>query len=171
MAGWFNLRWPAADWDCSITTLIAVVRLINLLSGGIYAGFLVAVFVLELTLRAFDASVYTQVEQVKHRWLNVLAVATLTPALASGFLLLLLPPVHSTAFILSLVALLSLVGALVITLRVNVPINAAQMTWNVQTPPLNWAAIRDRWQAAHILRSALAVAAFCCQIVATLVAP
>lgn len=34
--------------------------------GGIYAGFLLAVLVIELTLWDFDAAVYLQVEQVKH---------------------------------------------------------------------------------------------------------
>ena len=140
-----------------------------MLFGGIYAGFLVAVLVIELTLRGFDASVYTQVQQVKHLRLNQLAIATLTPTLASGLLLvLLLRPLHTTGFALTFTSLLCTAGALVITLRVNVPINADQMTWKVAAPPPNWAAIRDRWQVAHMLRTGLAVIAFCCQIIAAM---
>jgi hypothetical protein len=127
------------------------------------------VFVIELTLRAFDGSVYPHVQQVKHRRLNVLAMATLSPTLASGIVLLLLQPPHGAAFIPSFVALWCVVGALVITLPVHVPINADQMAWNVHVPPPNWRAIRDRWQAAHVPRTGLAVAAFCCEIVAALV--
>jgi uncharacterized membrane protein len=148
--------------------LIAVDRFLNLLTGGIYAEFLVEASVIELTLRSFDASVYTQVQHVKHTWLHVLAKATLLPALVSGLALLVLNPLHGTVFALTLVALLCLAGALVVTLRVNVPINDDQMTWNVQGPPSNWAAVRDRWQVAHIVRTSLAVIAFCCQIIAAL---
>jgi hypothetical protein len=148
-----------------------VLRFVNMLFGGIYAGFLVAVFVIELTLRGFDASVYTQVQQVKHLRLNQLAIATLTPTLASGLLLvLLLRPLHTTGFALTFTSLLCTAGALVITLRVNVPINADQMTWKVAAPPPNWAAIRDRWQLAHTIRTGLAVIGFCCQILAALMA-
>jgi hypothetical protein len=46
-----------------------------------------------------------------------------------------------------------MVGALVITLRVNVPINTDQMTWKIGAPPPNWAAIGDRWQRAHAIRT------------------
>jgi len=74
----------------------------------------------------------------------------------------------NSAFAIILVALLCLTGALVVTLRVNVPINAGPMTWNVQAPPSNWAAVRDRWQVAHFVRTALAVIAFGCQIIAAL---
>lgn len=148
--------------------LIPAVRFLNLLTGGIYAGFLVGASVIELTLRSFDGSVYTQVQQIKHTWLHVLAKATLLPALVSGFTLLVLNPFQCAAFVLVLVAQVCLVGALAVTLRVNVPINAAQMTWNLQAPPTNWAAVRDRWQVAHFVRTTLAVIAFCCQIIAAL---
>ena len=86
--------------------LIAVDRFLNLLTGGIYAGFLVEASVIELTLRSFDASVYTQMQQVKHTWLHVLAKATLLPALVSGLALLVLNPLHGTVFALTIVALL-----------------------------------------------------------------
>jgi len=112
--------------------------------------------------------VYTQMQQVKHTWLHVLAKATLLPALVSGLALLVLNPLHGTVFALTIVALLCLAGALVVTLHVNVPINDDQMTWNVQAPPSNWAAVRDRWQVAHFVRTTLAVIAFCCQIIAAL---
>ncbi len=79
-----------------------------------------------------------------------------------------LNPLHGTVFAQTLVALLCLAGALVVTLRVNVAINDDQMTWNVQAPPSNWAAVRDRWQVALFVRTSLAVIAFYCQIIAAL---
>jgi uncharacterized membrane protein len=162
---------PNDEQETAITQLVVLLRVVNLLFGGIYAGFLVAVFVIELTLRGFDASVYTQVQQVKHLRLNQLAIATLTPTLVSGLLLvLILRPLHTTVFVLTFTSLLCMAGALVITLRVNVPINRAQMTWNVGAPPPNWAAIRDQWRLAHTVRTGLAVVGFCCQIPAALMA-
>ena len=162
---------PNGEQETAITQLVVLLRVVNLVFGGIYAGFLVAVLVIELTLRRFDASVYVQVQQIKHLRLNWLAIATLTPTLVSGLLLVLLPrPLKTTVFVLTLMSLLCMAGALVITLRVNVPINADQMTWKVGAPPPNWAAICDQWQLAHAVRTGLAVVGFCCQIPAALMA-
>ncbi|WP_052763170.1 hypothetical protein [Jiangella alkaliphila] len=59
----------------------------SLLFAGLFAGFLLAVLVLETSLRAFDASVYTQVRQVELDRLDALASATLLPALAATVVL------------------------------------------------------------------------------------
>ena len=53
-------------------------------------------------------------------------------------------------------------------LLINVPINAAVLAWSPQAPPANWAEVRDRWNQAHAFRTALAVVALSCQIVAVL---
>ena len=153
-----------------MTTAIKATRFVNLLFGGLYAGFLVAVLFIEITLRDVGPDVYTLVEQVKHANLNLLAAATIGPTLASGvLLLLLLRDPRRRPFVLTLVGLLCAVVALTITLLVNVPINAAQMAWSPQAPPADWAAIRDRWQSAHVLRTAMSIAGLSCQILAALV--
>ena len=152
-----------------MTAAVTTARFVNLLFGGLYAGLLVAVLFVEVTLRGVGPDVYTVVEQVKHANLNVLAAATITPTLASGLLLLVLArEPRGAAFVLTLVGLLCAVLALTVTLLVNVPINAAQMAWSPQVPPADWAEIRDRWQVAHALRTAAAVAGFGCQILAAL---
>ena len=152
-----------------MTAAVTTARFVNLLSGGLYAGLLVAVLFVEVTLRGVGPDVYTVVEQVKHANLNVLAAATITPTLASGLLLLILArEPRGRAFALTLVGLLCAVVALAVTLLVNVPINAAQLAWSPQAPPADWAAIRDRWQVAHALRTAAAVAGLSCQILAAL---
>ncbi len=46
------------------------------------------------------------------------------------------------------------------SLAVNLPINADQADWAVQNPPADWAAIRDRWQVAHLVRTIAALSAF-----------
>ncbi len=152
-----------------MSAAVKIARFVNLLCGGLYAGLLVAVLCVEVTLRGVGPDVYTIVEQVKHANLNVLAAATIVPTLASGALLLVLArEPRGWAFALTLVGLLCAVVALTITLLVNVPINAAQLAWSPQAPPADWAAIRDRWQLAHTLRTTAAIAGLSCQILATL---
>jgi hypothetical protein len=58
------------------------------------------------------------------------------------------------------VALALLIFVFILTLAVNLPINADQVNWNAQAPPADWAAVRDRWQAAHAVRTAAGVLAF-----------
>ena len=75
---------------------------------------------------------------------------------------------RGVAFVLTLVGLLCAAVAPTITLFVNVPINAAHLAWSPQAPPADWAEIRDRWQSAHAVRTAMAIAGLSCQIVAAL---
>lgn len=69
------------------STVATVARGVSLLFAGLFAGFLLAVLVLETSLRAFEASVYTQVRQVELDRLDALASATLLPALAATVVL------------------------------------------------------------------------------------
>jgi uncharacterized membrane protein len=48
----------------------------------------------------------------------------------------------------------------VCTLAINLPINGDQAGWSVQSPPGDWASVRDRWQVAHLVRTVAAVSAF-----------
>ena len=148
---------------------LTAARIVTLLYGGLYAGFLLAVLVLETTLRGATAEVYVVVQHVKHAHLNLLAASTITPSIAGAVLLLfLVRPRRNWRFALHVVGLLCLLVALAITLLVNVPINAAQLGWSPEAPPADWMAVRDRWQAAHAVRTALAILAFGCQLLAAL---
>ncbi len=145
------------------SVVVNIAHFVSLLFGGLFAGFLVAVLVIELSLRSFDASVYTQVRLVELARLDDLAAATLIPALvATAFLVIFAAKRRGRAFWLTLTALMLLVAAFVTTLLVNVPINTEQLTWNVQAPPADWTSVRDRWQIAHAVRTGAAVLAFGC---------
>ncbi|MFE9418265.1 hypothetical protein ACFYMX_21880 [Streptomyces griseofuscus] len=54
---------------------------------------------------------------------------------------------------------------------VNAPINLDQFDWNAQAPPADWAAVRDRWQIAHAVRTAFCVIALGCLGVAIIDRP
>lgn len=150
--------------------VIKIARLASLLFAGIFAGFVVAALTIELTLRGYDRAVYTQVRQVMLEWLDVLAIATLIPALVATALLVIfeargrervprLPPVALTLLVL----------VFAISLAVNVPINTEQLDWDIQAPPADWESVRDRWQIAHALRTGAGVLAFGCLIAAAIV--
>jgi hypothetical protein len=63
---------------------------VSVLFGGLFAGFLVTVSVIESTLRSFDASVYTQVREVELVHLDDLATALLPPTMIATAILLVL---------------------------------------------------------------------------------
>jgi uncharacterized membrane protein len=147
---------------------VIIVRFVSLLFGGLFTGFLLTVLVLESTLRTVDASTYTQVRQVELARLDDLAFATLVPTLiATAVLVFLAARNRQPVFWLMLTALLLLVTVFVTTLVFNVPINTDQLTWNVESPPADWAQVRARWQFAHTVRTGAAVLAFGCLSAAT----
>jgi uncharacterized membrane protein len=151
------------------SAIAKIVRLVSLVFGGLFAGFLVTVLVFESSLRSFDAAVYTQVRQVELVRLDDLASATLIPTLiAAAILLAFAARRRGRVFWLTLTALVLLVTVFATTLIFNLPINTDQLTWNVQAPPADWASVRDRWQFAHAVRTTAALLAFGCLSVAAM---
>jgi hypothetical protein len=138
--------------------LSRVVRGVSLLFSGVFAGFLVCVLVLENSLRGFGASVYTQVRLVELDSLDRLASVTLIPAILTTVVLAIRARGNDRRVVLIAVGLLVVVFAT--TLAINLPINSDQSAWSVQNPPADWAAVRDRWQLAHLIRTAAALLAF-----------
>jgi uncharacterized membrane protein len=60
------------------------------------------------------------------------------------------------------IAAVLMIAALIVTVRVEVPINRAIASWNVTAPPANWAAIRGRWLRFHLIRTCCGTIAFLC---------
>lgn len=140
---------------------VRFVRLLSLTSGGLFAGFLVGILVLESSLRHFGGVVYTQVRQVELDRLDILATVTLIPALiATAILVGFAVKSRGRVLWLTVTALTLLVIVFLTTLVVNLPINSDQIDWSVTARPTDWATIRDRWQIAHAVRTVAAVLAF-----------
>ncbi|MFI6677638.1 anthrone oxygenase family protein [Kribbella sp. NPDC050470] len=133
-----------------------LLRAASLLFTGLFAGFLLGVLVLENSLRGYGAEVYTQVRQVELDALDTLASVTLIPAIIATVVLVIRGGNRRTGLLAAGLLVLVLVTSLVI----NLPINAEQADWLVQSPPADWAAVRDRWQVAHLVRTVAAVLAF-----------
>src|SRR5262245_30758228 len=112
--------------------------------SGIFAGFLIAVLVLELSMRDATAAVYTQVRQIELEWLDVLATVTLLPALiATALIIVARFRDHGPTRWLPIIAFALLASVLILTIIVNLPINADQRDWIATMPPGDWATIRD----------------------------
>lgn len=54
---------------------------------------------------------------------------------------------------------------LIVTLRGEVPLNQQIQTWVPGTAPANWADIRDRWLANHLVRTIAGLFGFVCAAV------
>lgn len=134
-------------------------RAASLVFAGLFAGFLTAVLVLELSLRRFDGTVYTQVRLVELDSLDKLAIATLLPALVATAVLV-YRTFRTDSRWPTVAAFALLVFIFGLTLIVNLPINSDQLGWNAHFPPADWADVRDRWQIAHAVRTTAAVLAF-----------
>jgi uncharacterized membrane protein len=142
-----------------------VARVVSVVFGGVFAGFLLTILVLELTLRKFDASIYTQVRQVELVRMDSLATATLIPTIVATAILILSGLKWGRPGLgLNSIALGLLVIVLVTTVLVSLPINSDQLDWSVARPPSDWASDRDRWQIAHAIRTAAAALAFVCLV-------
>ncbi|MCW2750835.1 MAG: hypothetical protein JWR83_1945 [Aeromicrobium sp.] len=145
-----------------------VARVVSVVFGGIFTGFLITILMLELSLRKFDASIYTQVRQVELVRMDDLATVTLVPTIIATVVLVVAglrwgrPGLGLTSVALGL-----LVVVLVTTVTVNLPINSDQLDWSVARPPSDWASDRDRWQIAHAIRTVAAGLAFVCLVFAS----
>jgi uncharacterized membrane protein len=145
-----------------------IARIVSVVFGGIFTGFLLTILVLELSLRKFDASVYTQVRKVELVRMDDLATATLVPTIIATVVLIVVGLKWGRPGLgLTSVALGLLVVVLVTTVTVNLPINSDQLDWSVARPPSDWASDRDRWQVAHAIRTAAAGLAFVCLVFAS----
>jgi hypothetical protein len=129
--------------------------------SGLFAGMLLAVAVLESSMRGLAAPVYTQVRLIELDRLGGLASILLLPAMiATAALAWFAFRRRAAGRWLTLTALLLLLTAFAISVAINVPINTAQQGWSVAAPPSDWSGVRDRWQLAHVARTSTAALAF-----------
>ena len=144
-------------------------RFVNLLLVGLLAGLLVGVFLVELALLEVGPAVYTAVQKPKHEVFQPVMPVLDTLVIVSGLLVLFLIPDRKTwVFGLAVVGVACTTALTATTLLVNVPINSEIINvWSVENPPADWTEVRDRWNFFHGLRTVLAVVAFSCLLLAT----
>lgn len=144
-------------------TLSGGVQMLAVIMVGLIAGLMLGTGIEQHSLRALSASAWVTEHQVMDSWFRVI-----------------MPPYwNATALVLVIAAFLSrgqarwqfgfaallLIVSLVVTVRVEVPMNRSIAMWDANLPPANWAQVRDHWLAFHRLRTASGILAF---LVATL---
>jgi uncharacterized membrane protein len=58
------------------------------------------------------------------------------------------------------IAAILMIVAMMVTVRVEVPMNRAIASWDITAPPANWADVRDRWLRFHLMRTCCGTIAF-----------
>ena len=119
-------------------------------------------FSLSRSMNAISASTFLE---VGHTMIANLGgpMAVLMPAtlVSAALVLPILYRLHQRgSFYFVLVGAALLVVALVITLRVNVPIDDAIAGWTQATLPPDWTSIRNRWEVYHAARTFISLAGF-----------
>jgi uncharacterized membrane protein len=69
-------------------------------------------------------------------------------------------PKKSIGFYFTLVAVVFVILALLITVGIEVPIDNQIKEWTAETAPSNWQALRDRWEFYHTLRTFASLLSF-----------
>jgi len=136
--------------------------LAGLLTGAIFGAALI------MSPAGLDATTYVIAQQNGIRALNsimpLLGAATIILTLVAAFIASGDPA--RTNLLFAAAAGLIVVG--LVTRFLNQPINAIVMTWNANSPPADWTALRDAWWRWHLVRLALALAALSLVIAAAL---
>lgn len=90
-------------------------------------------------------------------------------SLLSALLALILGHHHGAAsVVLTIAGLVAFIGVAVISEAINVPVNRWAAKWSGETLPEEYAARRQRWEAAHLWRTLLALIGFACYVVGAL---
>lgn len=74
--------------------------------------------------------------------------------------MLVYPDKSESGFYLNMLAFILFIATLLITLIVEVPIDRKIEIWTVSTLPVNWMALRHKWQKYHTLRTFICIASF-----------
>jgi uncharacterized membrane protein len=149
----------------SMDRLTAGAQLLSLILVGVVAGSFVGTQLGQVRVQnALGARDFTL---VKHSF--EVAVGGVMPVLVigSGVSIAVVVALAATnrrgpVLVLSGLALLLWIAAIVVTLRYNAPVNELAAGWDPASPPDDWEALRDKWHFGQTLRTPLAVGSFAC---------
>jgi uncharacterized membrane protein len=115
-----------------------------------------------------SASGFVQFQQIVHDYFVIMMPFLLAGSILGGlvWLALLRSRWRAPEFWLAALATVTILGILVLTRAVNVPINEQLMTWSIEAPPANVRALWAPWEQAHTVRTIAAIGAFLAQVIA-----
>ena len=148
-------------------SVLAIVRVVAILSSGLMAGLMFGDRMgPAVARRALNASSFVQQQQIIHihyiKLLPVLSLSSMAGAL--GWLFLVRARWNGVEFWLVALAVVAIASAAALTFRVNFPINAQLMTWSAAAPPDNMKEIWSAWEKAHTVRTIFWMGAFALEV-------
>ncbi|HWR16885.1 MAG TPA: anthrone oxygenase family protein [Terriglobales bacterium] len=148
-----------AEGDSGVKTLYFVTVFLLCLVTGVFWG---TWFSLSRSIASIEPDTFLEIGRTMIGNLGGPMRVLMPITLASLFLLslVLYRQRRKLACVLTVASLLLLLAALIVTLKVNVPIDREIVTWTVTTLPGDWKVIRDRWEFYHGLRTLLSLFAF-----------
>ena len=79
-----------------------------------------------------------------------------------------MPQKRSGAFVFMSLGLALMMGATLVTVLVEVPIDNQLKQWTLTSLPANWQALRDRWEFYHTVRTFVSLAALASVVIGSL---
>ena len=155
-------------------TPLILARLIALLATGLVAGiFLGHRAGVSRASARLPLSSFVQLQQIIHETFQRMMPLLVVSALLGTVTWSVLARTGAiAAFSLLVVASLALLVTAGVTRAINIPINRQLVNWSSENPPADAPQIWRRWERVHSIRTALAIGAFVCQLVALgIVAP
>ena len=148
------------------TTQFITMLLFSLVTGVFWGTW----FSLSRSIGAITPATFLEVGHTMIRNLGVPMSALMPAALLSALVLavLLLRRGQARSSLVTVSAFALLLVAMIITLTVNVPIDRQIQSWTTTTLPVDWSAIRDRWEFYHALRTFVSLMALACLFAGTL---
>ncbi|MBK8467040.1 MAG: DUF1772 domain-containing protein [Chloracidobacterium sp.] len=139
---------------------------VQVLVTGLISGIFIAIATTEPARLSIEPSAFVQLQQGIHvvylRMMPPLVIAAILAGIV--WLISLRSQVRSAAFFLAAIATVCSIGAFILTVAVNFPLNDLLMTWNAASPPANVKALWLPWESAHIVRTVIYMIAFVCAI-------
>ncbi len=141
------------------TALVLVVAFVGQFCLALVAGVGVEITLNNAVMRALPAAAFVQIhqgrERVHARVMPVLANLALLATLGAAYVL----HGQGVRFALVLASALAIVTLIPVTFAVDVPINRQIHKWSPESPPENWAVLRDRWMRFNDVRTIVSVVA------------
>jgi uncharacterized membrane protein len=138
---------------------LKVSELISIVLGALVAGVFWGPWVaLSRSMATFTPEVFLPIVQRMNRNLEPvmtalmpIALLSIVPVLAFSY------GTRAETFYMALGGLAMFIVALVVTVRIEVPIVKQIATWTDATLPSNWHELRDRWVSFHAVRIAAGI--------------
>jgi uncharacterized membrane protein len=133
-----------------------VIRFVLLLLLALLVGTMFGIWV-GYNPSALSASAYVEQQQNAIRSLNTLLPVIGAVCIILSIWLAILAKDDARGRYLLVGAVVCLLTAALVTRFGNQPINAIVMTWNPQSPPAEWAQLRDTWWRWHTVRASAGI--------------